>query len=47
VKKIYQQRQLEDDFKSQIQAEKALEFLIDKANITDTALKTEIAEKEN
>jgi trigger factor len=45
VKKIYQQRQIEEEFRSQIRAEKTLEFLIDKANIKgETAAET--AEKE-
>jgi trigger factor len=46
VKKIYQQRQIEDDFRSQIRAEKTVEFLIDKANVKGAAAATETAEKE-
>lgn len=45
VKKIYQQRQLVDDFKGQIRAEKTFEFLIDKANIKGEAT-AETPEKE-
>jgi trigger factor len=46
VKKIYQQRQIEDDFRSQIRAEKTVEFLIDKANVKGVAAATETAAKE-
>ncbi len=46
VKKIYQQRQIEEEFMSQIRAEKTLEFLIDKATIKGEAAVTETAEKE-
>lgn len=46
VKKIYQQRRLEDDFKSQIRAEKTVEFLIDKANVKGAAT-TETEAKES
>ncbi len=46
VKKIYQQRQIEEEFRSQIRAEKTLEFLIDKANVKGEAAATETAEKE-
>jgi trigger factor len=44
VKKIYQQRQIEDDFKSQIRAEKTVEFVIEKANVKGDAAETETAE---
>lgn len=47
VKKIYQQRQLVDDFKSQIRAEKTVEFLINKANVTGAGAPTEAATEEN
>jgi trigger factor len=47
VKKIYQQRQLVDSFRSQIQAEKTLEFLIEKADVKGSAPAAETAEKEN
>ena len=46
VKKIYRQRQIEDEFRSQIRAEKTLEFLIDKANVKGEAAATETAEKD-
>ncbi len=46
VKKIYRQRQIEDEFRSQIRAEKTLEFLIDKANVKGEAAVTETAEKD-
>jgi trigger factor len=46
VKKIYQQREIEDDFRSQIKAEKTVEFLIEKANVKGDAAVTETAEKE-
>lgn len=47
VKKIYEQRQIVDDFKSQIRAEKTVEFLIDKATVTEVAAAAETAEKES
>lgn len=47
VRKIYQQREIEEDFKNQIKAEKTVEFLIDKANVKGDATATETAEKEN
>ena len=47
VKKIYQQRQIEEEFRSQIRAEKTLEFLIDKADVKGEAAATETAEKES
>ena len=47
VKKVYQQRQLVDDLKSQIRAEKTVEFLIDKANVNSAAAATETVEKES
>lgn len=47
VKKIYQQRRLVDDFKTQIRAEKTLEFLIDKANVTHAGAATEAATEES
>jgi trigger factor len=47
VKKIYQQRQLVDELRSQIRAEKTLEFLIEKANVKGTCAVTETAEEEN
>jgi trigger factor len=47
VKKIYQQRQLVDSFRSQIQAEKTLELLIEKADVKGSAPAPETAEKEN
>jgi trigger factor len=47
VKKVYQQRQLVDDLKSQIRAEKTVEFLIDKANVNSAAAAAETVEKES
>jgi len=47
VKKIYQQRQLVDNLRTQIRAEKTLEFLIGKANVKSSAPATETAEKES
>jgi trigger factor len=46
VKKIYRQRGIEDDFRGQIRAEKTLEFLIDKANVTTGEAGTETAREE-
>lgn len=47
VKKVYQQRQLVGDLKSQISAEKTVEFLIDKANVNSAAAATETVAKES
>jgi trigger factor len=47
VKKVYQQRQLVDDLKSQILAEKTVEFLIDKANVNSAAAAAETVAKES
>lgn len=47
VKKVYQQRQLVDDLKSQIRAEKTVEFLIDKANVNSAAAAAETVAKES
>jgi trigger factor len=47
VKKVYQQRQLVDDLKSQIRAEKTVEFLIDKANVNSAAAVAETVAKES
>ena len=47
VKKVYQQRQIVDDLKSQILAEKTVEFLIDKANVNSAAAAAETVEKES
>ena len=49
VKKVYQQREIEDDFKSQIRSEKTVELLIEKANVKGEAAVTEtaVAEKED
>jgi trigger factor len=48
VKKIYQQRHLEEDFRNQIRGEITIEFLIEKANVKGaTAPETAAAEKES
>lgn len=48
VKKIYQEKELVDDLRGQIRGEKTIEFLIDKASITNpTEAATETAEKES
>ena len=47
VKKIYQERQIVDDLRSQIRAEKTVEFLIEKADVTNSAATTETVEKES
>lgn len=44
VKKVYEQRQMVADFKTQIRAEKTLEFLIEKATHTTAAAGESVAE---
>ncbi|MBM4289593.1 MAG: trigger factor [Deltaproteobacteria bacterium] len=47
VKKVYHERKIVNEFKSQIRAEKTVEYLIDKAIVTDKSETTETVEKES
>ncbi len=44
VRKVYEQRQMVEDFKTQIRAEKTLEFLIDKATVVSATTEAPTAE---